>query len=65
MFTVRSSDEETDARAGCLATPSGRSIDTPGLLIYTRRGGPVNMTPDLLYELIPQAQGVQLDVLHL
>lgn len=65
MLEVHHRDEESEARAGAFATPSGRSINTPGLLLYTRRGGPVNLTPDLLEELRPQAQALQLDVLHL
>lgn len=60
MFTIKAHDGA--ARVGVLATPSG-SIETPAWLVYTRRGGALNLTPDMLAMLQPQ--GVQLDVLHL
>ena len=33
------------ARAGRL-TVAGRSLETPGLLLYCKRGHPLNLTPD-------------------
>ena len=60
MFTVKV--EDGAARVGELSTQHG-TIDTPGWLIYTRRGGALNLSPDLLDGIRPQA--VQLDVLHL
>lgn len=62
MFTVNSSSD--GARAGVLATPSG-SIATPALLVYTHRGGVLNLTPDLLEKLGPEVQGLQIDALQL
>lgn len=50
------------ARIGQLSSSHG-IIDTPGFLVYTRRGGAVNLTPDLLVKL--DSGGYQLDVLHL
>lgn len=60
-FTVSST--EGQARCGALSTAGG-TIDTPGLLLYTHRGSPLNLTPDLLEKLKPDVQGVQLDVLQ-
>lgn len=62
MFTIKHASEGCAARAGVLHTPHG-TIETPGWLVYCRRGSPVNLTPDLLQGLAPQ--GVQLDVLQL
>lgn len=59
-FTL--SATEGKARAGQLTTKHG-TIQTPAALIYTRRGGPLSMTPDLIETLQPQ--GFQVDVLHL
>lgn len=60
MFSIKA--EDGAARAGVLSTPHG-NIETPAWLVYTRRGGALHLTPDLLEGLRPQA--VQLDVLHL
>lgn len=63
MFAV--SHRDGDARSGELSTPSG-TIATPGLLVYTHRGGSMNLTPDLLEPLRAAGlQGLQLDVLQL
>jgi len=63
MFAVSHSDG--DARSGELPTPSG-AIATPGLLVYTHRGGSMNLTPDLLEPLRAAGlQGLQMDVLQL
>lgn len=61
-ITSASAQESCAARAGALTTPQG-VIETPGWLVYTRRGSPLHLTPDLLAGLAPQ--GVQVDVLHL
>lgn len=60
-FNVRAKDGH--ARVGQLVTKHG-SIPTPTALIYTRRGGPMGLTPDLLEKLQPTF-GVQIDVLQL
>lgn len=58
------SSTEGQARCGRLSCSNG-AIDTPGLLLYTHRGGAFNLTPDLLQKLKPELQGLQLDALHL
>ena len=52
------------ARAGTLLTRKG-AIHTPTALIYTRRGGCMYLTPDMIDKLRPQAQGVQINAMHL
>lgn len=61
MFRVTSQDGA--ARCGVLATPN--PIATPALLVHTHRGGAPNLTADLLEQLRPELQAVQLDVLQL
>lgn len=62
MFTVT---QHGDARSGVLTTPGG-ALHTPALLLYTHRGGALNLTtPDLLEKLKREPLGVQLNVLHL
>ena len=63
MFAVVASDGE--ARCGTLTTHSGVVIDTPAMLVPTRRGSALNLTPDLLQQLQPEAQALQLDVMDL
>ena len=63
MFAVTA--VEGEARCGVLTLPSGAVVETPAMLVYTRRGGSPNLTPDLLNLLQPEAQALQLDVLHL
>ncbi|KAL4422828.1 hypothetical protein ABPG75_009025 [Micractinium tetrahymenae] len=60
MFKVVSTSD--GARRGELATASG-TLPTPALLVYTHRGGVLNLTPDLL-EKLPDAQAVQIDGLQ-
>lgn len=63
MFNITSQDGAS--RCGSLATASG-PITTPALLVYTHRGGALNLTtPDLLEKLRPELQAVQLDALQL
>jgi queuine/archaeosine tRNA-ribosyltransferase len=62
MFTLHRTEGE--ARCGVLKTRGG-AIDTPALLVYSHRGSPLNLTPDLLERLKPDVQAVQLDVLQL
>lgn len=63
MYKVQSTDGE--ARSGTLALPSGREIATPAMLVYTRRGGALHLTPDLLSNLKPDAQALQMNVFNL
>lgn len=63
MFVVTATDGE--ARCGTLTLPRGPQVQTPGVLIYMRRGGALNLTPDLLDTLRPDAQALQLNVLNL
>jgi hypothetical protein len=62
MFSVHSTEGE--ARCGVLNTPNG-AVNTPAMLVYTHRGGAVNLTVDLVEKLKPQLQALQLDVLQL
>ena len=57
-FTVQHTDGS--ARAGLL---SGRP--TPAPILYTFRGLPFSMTPDLLEDLWPAAQALHLDASQL
>ncbi len=44
--------QSDDARRGKLIVSStNKSIDTPNLILYTRKGSPLNLTPDLLSKL--------------
>jgi queuine/archaeosine tRNA-ribosyltransferase len=52
------------ARAAVLQTARG-PINTPAPLLVTKRGAPQNLTPDLIEELRPAAQGFQLAVAQL
>jgi len=62
MFTVAS--EEGAARTGRINTKHGE-IQTPCLLILSRRGGLLNLTVDLLDSLQPDIQALHIDVLQL
>lgn len=53
-----------NARTGILTTRSG-DILTPGMLMYTRRGGPLALTADMVEKLDPLVQGVQVDIMQL
>jgi queuine/archaeosine tRNA-ribosyltransferase len=61
MFTIDRVDG--GARCGVLSTPSGK-IATPDFLVYTHRGSPLNLTPDML-ETLTDVQALSLDVLQL
>lgn len=63
MFSIHHVDG--DARTGVLRLDADREISTPGVLVYTRRGGALNLTPDLLQTLKPDLQAVQLQVMQL
>ncbi len=52
------------ARCGVLAMRSG-SVMTPTPMLYTRRGGALYLTPDMLEKLRPGAQLVQANALQL
>jgi hypothetical protein len=38
---------------------------TPALLLYTRRGSPLNLTPDLVDQFGAEAKGLHIDATHL
>jgi queuine/archaeosine tRNA-ribosyltransferase len=61
-FDVHTTDGA--ARTGTLSTPHG-NIATPALLLYTRRGGVLNLTGDLLESLRPEPKALQIDATHL
>ena len=56
--------ESAGARAATLITRQG-PIRTPTALLYTRRGGCMYLTPDMMDKLRPAAQGVQIDAMQL
>eukprot|EP00195_Chlamydomonas_chlamydogama_P007190 CAMPEP_0202899288 /NCGR_PEP_ID=MMETSP1392-20130828/7563_1 /ASSEMBLY_ACC=CAM_ASM_000868 /TAXON_ID=225041 /ORGANISM="Chlamydomonas chlamydogama, Strain SAG 11-48b" /LENGTH=472 /DNA_ID=CAMNT_0049585429 /DNA_START=133 /DNA_END=1551 /DNA_ORIENTATION=- len=60
-FIVNHNDGKV--RVGVLSTSHG-VLNTPTSLIYTRRGGPPNLTPDMLKKLKPAVSGYQLDVMQ-
>ncbi|KAL4857432.1 Queuine tRNA-ribosyltransferase accessory subunit 2 [Chlorella vulgaris] len=60
MFTIDRIDG--GARCGVLSTPSGKIV-TPDFLVYTHRGSPLNLTPDML-ETLKDVQALSLDVLQ-
>lgn len=57
------------AREGCARTGilswKGQDMATPALLLYTRKGSPLNLTPDLVDQLGPEAKGLHIDATHL
>lgn len=61
MFEV--SQQDGKARTGTLQTQHG-TISTPASLLYSRRGGVLNLTPDMLERLGPLANGVLVDALQ-
>lgn len=63
LFSVQAA-EGACARAGTLITRQG-AIRTPTALLYTRRGGCMYLTPDMLDKLRPQAQAVQINAMQL
>jgi queuine/archaeosine tRNA-ribosyltransferase len=64
MQTFSVGAKEGAARAGTLLTRQG-VLRTPTALVYTRRGGSMFLTPDMLEKLRPQAQGVQINAMQL
>ena len=63
-FRVEAS--EGAARIGHWKTHDGGcDVETPGLLLYTKRGGMLNLTPDLRDSLKPLAQGCHLSIVQL
>lgn len=62
FFSVQA--ESACARAGSLITRQG-VIRTPTALLYTRRGGCMYLTPDMMEKLRPQAQGIQINAMQL
>lgn len=63
-FTLQAAAEGAGARAGTLLTARG-ALRTPTALVYTRRGGSMHLTPDMLEKLRPAAQGVQINAMQL
>jgi queuine/archaeosine tRNA-ribosyltransferase len=61
-FTVQHTDGK--ARAGVLKTAHGVLL-TPASMVYTRRGNPVNLTPDMIQRLQPQPAGFQVNIMSL
>lgn len=62
MFDLQATDG--NARAGTLTTSHG-TLQTPGSLLYTRKGSLLNLTPDMVARLGPAAAALQIDPLHL
>jgi queuine/archaeosine tRNA-ribosyltransferase len=62
MFSVSATDGL--ARAGTLITRHTH-MPTPAPLLYTRRGGCLYLSPDMLEKLRPQAQMLQINVMQL
>lgn len=62
-FTVTATDGK--ARCGVLQTRNHGDIVTPAALVYTRRGAPLNLTPDMVAQLQPSAKAFQICVMHL
>ena len=63
MFTIQA--QEGLARAGVLLTRHG-GIATPAALLFTRRGGALHLTPDMLERLRPHgAQALQINAMQL
>lgn len=67
MLTFALEASSGTARAGVLNfTSRGLALPTPGLLVYTRKGLPVNLMPDLLSELKDDGTlALQLNTMHL
>lgn len=57
-FEVRHTDQS--ARAGIIKHVNGQ-LETPALLIFTRRGSPLFLTPDMIKHLGPEGQNYILD----
>lgn len=62
MFSVSQTDGK--ARTGTLTARQGE-VATPAALLYTFRGSPLNLTPDLLESLGPEARMMHLDASQL
>lgn len=45
------SQNESARRGKLVISSSNKSIDTPNLILYTKKGSPINLTPDLLMKL--------------
>ena len=62
MLSVSQTDGK--ARTGTLTARQGE-VATPAALLYTFRGSPLNLTPDLLESLGPEARMMHLDASQL
>jgi hypothetical protein len=64
MFSVIATDGL--ARQGLITLhDAARKISTPNMLLYTKKGGVMNLTPDLVEMLKPHAQGASFNPFHL
>lgn len=52
------------ARTGCLRLPGFSAIETPAVLVHTRKGSAVNLTHDLI-ESLPHGAAIALNALNL
>jgi queuine/archaeosine tRNA-ribosyltransferase len=57
-FEVTHTDQS--ARTGLLKHANGQ-LETPALLVFTRRGSPLYLTPDMIKHLGPEGQNYILD----
>ena len=61
IFRVLKTDAA--ARTGCLRLPGHAPIETPAVLLHTRKGSAPNMTADVV-EQLPQGAAVALNAFH-
>lgn len=57
-------DRDGSARTGVIRHVHGQ-LQTPALLLYTRRGSPLHLTPDMVQHLGPTGQNTLVDVTKL
>ena len=57
-------DKDGSARTGTLLFSNGQ-IQTPALLLYTRRGSPLHLTPDMVQQLGNLGQNTLVDITKL
>ena len=62
-FRVEATDGS--ARIGHWKAEGSCDVETPGLLLYTKRGGMLTLTPDLRDSLKPLMQGCHLSIVQL
>ncbi len=59
-LTFEINQTEKSARTGILRHARGQ-LETPGLLVFTMRGSPLFLTPDMMAELGPEGQNFVID----